>query len=253
MSLDALELQHKGFKLVEMLVAHDTTYLLEHTEVVKAFRWLWRSKGRYLRLQHEEYMPPRFHDESTMLAAFLVNTATAFPKDVDILYELLRILLQPSTSDFSFVRRFLVRTVGDELNVEQKRSLMKRFFSLPAGEGTEETKALSIQLIGIPILLSSFPPITEAIQGSSPQGTDNAQADSPGSTKEDSGSVLSQDMMTKFATHVLFKDGSLAVCEDQLKIELLRLSSLLLERAHEQIGPHRKECHQIFMESSEER
>ena len=170
MSLDALELQYQGLKLVETLVANDKEYLLEHTDVVKAFRWLWRSKGRYLRLQHEEFVPPRFHDESTMLASFLVSTAKAHPKDVDILYELLRILLQPATSDFSFVKRFLIQTVEDELDFEQKQNLMKRFFSLLAGEGKDETKALSIRLIGIPILMSSLPDSDKAI-GDDSSGT----------------------------------------------------------------------------------
>ena len=107
MSLDALELQYQGFKLVETLVVNDKEYLLEHTDVVKAFRWLWRSKGRYLRLQHEEFVPPRFHDESTMLASFLVSTAKAHPKDVDILYELLRILFQPMYVGFQLGQTFL--------------------------------------------------------------------------------------------------------------------------------------------------
>jgi transformation/transcription domain-associated protein len=239
MSLDALELQYQGLQLVETLVAHDKNYICEHIDVVKAFRLLWRSKGRYLRLQHEEFMPPRFHDESTMLASFLVNTASAFPKYVDILYELLRIFLQPTTSDFSFVRNFLIHTVAYELSVEQKRNLTKRLFSLLAGDGNEETKTVSIELIGIPIIASSFP-LNTAFVHENPADWKNSPPAADAS-EETEGTVLDQDMMTKFATNVLFKDGSPAACGDQLRVELLRLSTLLLERVHEQLAPHRKD------------
>jgi transformation/transcription domain-associated protein len=239
MSLDALELQYQGLQLVATLVAHDKNYICEHIDVVKAFRLLWRSKGRYLRLQHEEFMPPRFHDESTMLVSFLVNTASAFPKYVDILYELLRIFLQPTTSDFSFVRDFLIHTVAYKLSVEQKRNLMKRLFSLLVGDGNEETKTVSIELIGIPMIASSFPLKTSSVQESPADKRDSPQA--AGGSEEQSGTVLDQDMITKFATHVLFKDGSPAACGDQLRVELLRLSTLLLERVHEQLAQNRKE------------
>lgn len=238
MSLDALELQYQGLQLVQTLVANDKNYICDHSDVVKAFRWLWRSKGRYLRLQHEEYMPPRFHDESTLLASFLVSTASAFPKDVDILYELLRIFLQPTTSDFSFVRNFLTHTVAYKLSTEQKRTLMKRLFSLLAGDGKEETKTLSTQLIGIPIIASSLPLNTAVVQRRPTDVKDSSEA--ADATEEEEQTILDQDMMANFATNVLFKDGSPA-CGDQLRIELLRLSTLLLERAQEQLAPFQKE------------
>lgn len=257
MSIEALELQLQGFKLVSTLVANDKKYIGEHNDVVKAFRWLWRSKGRYLRLQHEEFMPPRYQEESTMLATFLVNTATTFPKDVDILYELLRIFLQSTTSDFRFVNSFLADTVAHKLTVEQKHNLMKRLVSLLAGDGKEETKALSIQHIGIPIILSSCP--SESGTALSAQGdtaADKSQeaTDFKGGTKEESSqsnaegadeianTVLNQDIVNKFVTDVLFKDGSPVVCGDQLRTELLRFSTLLLERANELVAPHRKDA-----------
>lgn len=241
MNTEALELQLQGFRLVATLVANDDKYIEEHNDVVKAFRWLWRSKGRFVRLQHEEFIPPRYHDESTMLASFLVNTATAFPKDVDILYELLRIFLQPSTVDFSFVHRFLADTAANKLSMEQKRNLMKRLVSLIAGEGKEETKALGIQHIGIPILLSSL-----AESRNDATGSNDAQNEGRGESKAEGGDesaapLLSQDIVNTFATDVLFKDGSPRVFGDQLRTELLRLSTLLLERADDMLAPHRKD------------
>lgn len=249
MNTEALELQLQGFKLVSTLVANDKSYISEHNDVVKAFRWLWRSKGRYLRLQHEEFIPPRYHDESTMLAKFLVNTAATFPKDVDILYELLRIFLQPSTSDFSFVHRFLADTASTKLTIEQKHNLMKRLVSLLVGEGKEETKALSIQHIGIPILLSSLPQDATIAEESQDDVADSEDAEKEEKAsgldgKEDKvvRTVMNQDIVNTFATEILFKNGTPRAFGDQLRTELLRLSTLLLERADDLLAPHRKDA-----------
>ena len=239
MSIEALELQHQGFELVSTLVANDKKYISEHNDVVKAFRWLWRSKGRYLRQQHEELMPLRYNDESTMLATFLIKTAIAFPKDVDILYELLRIFLQPTTSDFSFVDSFLASTVAHKLTIEQKHNLIKRLVSLLAGDGKDETKALGIRHIGIPLLLSSFASQTDnAADGFQEESVPSEE----GGKEESVTTVLNQDIVNKFVTDVLFKEGSPAVCGDQLRTELLRFSTLLLERADELVAPHRKDA-----------
>ncbi len=151
MTFEALELQHQGFCLVETLIENDSTYVSEHTDVVRAFRWLWRSKGRHFRLFHEDSMPPRFNGESIVLARFLVNFAKT-SNDVDILFDLLRIFLQPTSSDFSFVQDFLKDTVCNVLSLEQKRRVIQRFFPVIASEGIEELKVLSIQFLILPML-----------------------------------------------------------------------------------------------------
>lgn len=151
MTFEALELQHQGFCLVETLIENDSSYVSEHTDVVRAFRWLWRSKGRHFRLFHEDSMPPRFNGESIVLARFLVNFAKT-SNDVDILFDLLRIFLQPTSSDFSFVQDFLKDTVCNVLSIEQKRRVIQRFFPVIASEGIEELKVLSIQFLILPML-----------------------------------------------------------------------------------------------------
>ena len=92
-------------------------------------------------------MPPRFHGESKVLARFLVNYSKVHPYDVDVFFDLLRISLQPTATDFSFVKIFLEEMVCKVLTNEQKQHVMQRLFSLLSSEGTEETKVLSIQLM----------------------------------------------------------------------------------------------------------
>jgi hypothetical protein len=229
MNVEALELQHQGFRLVETLMENDDSYLKDHNDVLRAFRWLWRSKGRYLRLQHERSVPPRYHGESKLLALFLVNYSGNFPNDVDLLFELIRIFLQSSASDFSFVRTFLADAVSNEMSVEQKKQIMQRFFVLLAGESTEEIKTLSIQLVVYPMLESSFQ------KGKGMAGKRNGDTNRDSNAK--SGDVVMKEdfdfigaeEVKKFVQEALFHDGKLVVCGDRLKVELLRLSNLFLE------------------------
>jgi len=254
MSSEALELQLQGFRLTESLISKDLNYLKEHNDVIRAFRWLWRSKGRHLRLQHEEAMSPRFHQESKQLASFLVSYATTFPNDVDVLFELLRIFLQPSTTDFNFVKEFLVETVSKVLSYERKKHVVQRFFALLAGEGPEETKVLSIQLILFPMIKSL---IYEGIieTENEVQNTETAEdvyiSSTTGGVKDSKGMTETREltkadvfeslMISKFIREVLFKDGSPANHGDRLRVEFLRLSMLLLEYAPTAIECHRKE------------
>ena len=239
MTGEALELQHQGFKLVESLVAHDESYLNDHNDVVRAFRWLWRSKGRHLRLQHEELVPPRFHQESRLLSSLLVRYSSGFPKDVDVLFELLRIFLQPTTANYLFVKEFLANTVTNVLTEERKRHVIERFFALLAGEGPEETKVLSIQLIVFPLLLSTFSRQQKANDSTKLHPDPDAEQHSK--AMDTSKEVFGSDSVRKFVKGVLFKEGKLAIYGDRLRVELLRLSTLLIEFKADGLAQHRKD------------
>lgn len=135
---------------------NDPKYISEYHDVVRAIRWLWRSRGRHLRFHHEDSMPPRYSGESTILAQFLVNYSKMRPDDGEQLFDLLRIFLQPTTTDFSFVKSYLKDMVCNVLTIEQKKHDMQRFFSHLASTGIEETKVLAIQLLILPMLKNDF-------------------------------------------------------------------------------------------------
>jgi transformation/transcription domain-associated protein len=232
MTTESLELQHQGFRLVETLIENDGNYLKDHNDVLRAFRWLWRSKGRYLRLQHEEYVPPRFHGESKLLASFLVNYSRNYPNDVDLLFELIRIFLQSSSSDFSFVRSFLADAVS-KLSVDQKQQIIQRFFALLAGESTEEIKTLSMQLVVYPMLYSSF----HETRGKRAfkedivpiAGNPESEKTEPNPAAQREFDFIDSSVFRTFLQEVLFHDKKPIICGDRLKVELLRMSNLLLE------------------------
>lgn len=212
MTTEALELQHQGFRLISTLFADNDAYFEEHSDVLRAFRWLWRSKGRNLRLQHEYAVPPRYHDESKLLAKLLVDYSESNPDDVDLFFELIRIFLQPSSCDFAFVRTTLANAATN-LSSSQTAQIMQRFFALLSGESSEEIKTLSIQLVVYPMLQASF----------------KAQ------TKPE---LIPSEMPGRFVTDVLFHKGAQLACGERLKVELLKMANIFLEYVPESLEKH---------------
>jgi len=211
MTVSALELQHQGFKIVEILASLNSQYLENQNDVVRALRWLWRSRGRHYRLLHEEEIPPRYHCESLSLGKFLVAYSQANPTDTDVLFDLIRIFLQPLSSlDFSFIKQFLLNTVSCVFSVEQKSQILQRFSTLLTSEGSEETKILSAQTLAIPMLKQSK-----------------------------SGSIF-KDPSVKMLIESLLKGGGSH--GPKLTCELLQVVDILLEHMHpEEMSNYRKD------------
>jgi hypothetical protein len=273
MTLDSLELQYQGFSLIETLMSNDDTYITQHHDVVRAFRWLWRSKGRHFRLLHEDAISPRYNGESQYLAKFLVNYSKTAPHDVDVLFDLLRIFLQPTSADFSFVREYLRQTVCSGISLEQKRRVMLRFFPVIASEGIEELKVLSIQLLVLPMLKEDFQNMSETVPNSTPvfmkdyiKGETNTgtagdatmeDADEKNGTSdeflhlshakdkveravESNERVLNTDLTSQFVAEVLVNGSKDRTYGSRLSIELLKLCSLLLDFMGKDLGQHQK-------------
>ena len=210
MTVSSLELQTQGFRLVEVLKNFDRQYLSQHDDIVRAMRWLWRSRGRHYRLLHEEEMPPRYHNESLLLSRFLVSYSRSCPDDTDVLFDLIRIFLQPFSSiDFSFVKHFLADTMVNVLTSDQKSQVINRFLTLLAGDGSEETKVLSCQMLIMPTLK---------------QGNPKA--------------ALSDSSVRQLVKLLLNHGGSFG---SKLTCELLNMVIILLDQMHEGVAGYRKD------------
>jgi hypothetical protein len=248
MNTESLELQYQGFRLINTLLSNEPGYFQEHNDIVRAFRWLWRSKGRFLRLQHEDLVSPRYHGESSILASFLMAYARSFPnEDLDILFELIRIFLQPSASEFTFVGQFLAKTVSVVLTVSQKKQVIRRFFSLIAGESTEETKVLSIQFLIFPMLQTASPSrsvstetASHVASGESSKPSEASRVAS-GESSEPSESFIDASVVEKFTNEVMYHQGAPINCGVRLKIELLKLLKVFVVSNPKLVEPHRKE------------
>ena len=221
MTNDALEVQLHGLRVLKSLVEHNMSYFAEQTDIVRAMRLLWRSRGRFLRLQHEEQVQNRFHDESTLMASFLMVYATSASRmDIDsfveVMFELLCIFLQAVTANFIMVRRFLGEAPLLLLGSNQKQHFANKIMRRLMAENNEETKVLSIQLLLLPLL-------TDACR------------------KGILADILEPTMINEFVHQVLFQKGSPAVCSDRLRVECLQLLSVFVDGAPESIASYKKD------------
>jgi transformation/transcription domain-associated protein len=248
MTLDSLELQEQGFALIDTLMTYDNSYISQHHDVVRAFRWLWRSKGRHFRLLHEDAISPRYSGESRYLAKFLVNYSKTAPNDVDVLFDLLRIFLQPTSADFSFVQDYLRHSVCNLLTLEYQKKVMLRFFPVIASEGIEELKVLSIQLLILPMLEHNFkrmntmlikerhPSITICDSGNAHE-TETPVPLKSRTVNEDR--ILDEDLTAQLISGVLSSRSKQDTYGSRLTIELLKLCSLLLDYIGQNLGQHK--------------
>lgn len=220
MDTESLELQFQGFNLISTLRENDPGYLRSHNDIVRALRWLWRSKGRYLRLQHESQIPPRFHSESSMLATFLMSYAEQFPnEDVGVLFELILVFLHTSCTDFDFVANFLKYMVRDVLDLSQKKQVLSRFFEMVGGDSNEETKVLTVQFVVFPLLEANL---------------SHGKSD-----------LVDAAAVKTFVETALIQNGRPIICGDRLRVELLKLTNLLVSKVPQHIKPFHKDVVKI--------
>ena len=91
MTVHSLELQLQGFRVIDVLVKFnkDLLNLQDQSDVIRAMRWLWRSRGRHYRLVYDEELQPRYHKESLMLAKFFILYSESNQADTDALFDLI--------------------------------------------------------------------------------------------------------------------------------------------------------------------
>lgn len=276
MTIDALEWQYQGMKIVELLVENDADFFKNgsHSDVLMSYRLLWRSKGRHLRMLHEETLPPKFKMESELIAKLLISYSRQHPDDIDILYDLLRIFLTPSGVDFTFVKAFLEGAVTKVLSLHQKHKLLQRFFQVVGSEGNDESKVLSIQLLILPMLREHLdrehlkiglggraPPTKGSLmykrahmhdtEKNNESKKEDAKADEKGKDgsskahdakpEKSRSELVDMDFIRKFMTEALLQSGNPVARSDRLHIELLKISTLLIEFLWKEMTEHRKE------------
>lgn len=221
MTQDALEVQLQGLKILATLIEHNLSYFAEHGDIIRAMRYLWRSRGRFLRLQYEEQVPPCYQDESLLMSHFLVNYATSVSQVdldafVEVMLELLCIFLQSATTNFADVRRFCGEAPLMLLDDEQKKYFVNKILQRLASESNEDTKVLSIQLLLIPLLAGCC-------------------------RKKTLSGVIEVTMVDGFVNEILFQKGSPSACGDRLRVECLQLLSIFLDASPSSLGPYKRE------------
>lgn len=223
MDVEAMEQQFQGFQVIEVLLANNAKYFAEHNDIIRAFRYLWRSRGRFLRLQHEDSVPPRFHEESRFLTKFLLSHAKSFGvDDLEVFFELSMAFLHPSTTDFGSVRLFLSENMAKQVSPALCEKAFDILYQYMAKDSTDELKILGIQCVVYPMMESGF---RQGIQ-------------------HHDGAVV-KGIIVRFIKQVILPDGKPLACGERLRVELLRLTKLFVEHTPEEVEPFRMDLMQF--------
>lgn len=216
---EALELHYQGLRLIRSVSKLHPSWLASQTVVIDCLRKLWRSSARVQRLLAQDRLPIKYHLESKLLIKCLITYCRAKPDDVQVLLDMLTVFLHRSSFDFSFLQQFYRDEVAAKYSSANKRTIVRLFLRMLREPGaTEELKVHAIQLLVMPVLTMSF--------------------EDP---KIDNVDVLDADTVMWMLREILASKDYPQETMQSLRIELLKLGTLLIQHMSKYVTDHRKE------------
>ncbi|RLN91504.1 hypothetical protein BBJ28_00006450 [Nothophytophthora sp. Chile5] len=216
---EALELHYQGLRLVRSISKLHPTWLASQTVVIDCLRKLWRSSARVQRLIAHDRLPIKFHLESKLLIKCLITYSHAKPEDVQVLLDMVSVFLHRTPFDFSFLQTFYREEVAIKYSPANKRSLIRLFLRMLREPGaSEELKVHAIQLLIMPVLTVSF--------------------EDPHVNNVD---VMDLDTVMWMLREILASKDYPPESMQSLRIELLKLGTLLIQHMSKYVTDHRKE------------
>ncbi|KAG7387202.1 hypothetical protein PHYPSEUDO_014594 [Phytophthora pseudosyringae] len=216
---EALELHYQGLRLVRSISKLHPTWLASQTVIIDCLRKVWRSSARIQRLVAHDRLPIKFHLESKLLVKCMITYSRAKPEDVQVLLDMVSVFLHRTPFDFSFLQTFYREEVATKCSAANKRSLIRTFLRMLREPGaSEELKVHAVQLLVMPVLTASF--------------------EDPSVNNID---VMDLDTVMWMLREILASKEYSPEAMQSLRIELLKLGTLLIQHMSKYVTDHRKE------------
>ncbi|KAL1520613.1 hypothetical protein AB1Y20_022187 [Prymnesium parvum] len=217
----AADMRFQGIVLVHAIVKRMPDWLSHNPDVLHTLMAVWEFPERKERFAHEETMALEQISESKLLIkCFLIYCrhhaaeGTLGKHQVGLLFTMLSIFSEHTLINYTFLKDFYLNEVSKSYPPAHKIACIRHFLFFFQQQSTpQEDKVQALQLILLPMLTSSF-------------------------EKEES--VLSAEIVSTIIARLL--GGELLQQYDEaLRIELLKLATLLIEHVADQLNEHRKE------------
>lgn len=216
---DALELHYQGLRLVRSLTKLHPAWLTTQTVIIEWLRKIWRSPARVQRLVAHDRLPIKYHFETKLLIKSLIAYCRVKPEDVQVLLDMVSVFLHRAPFDFGFLQQFYKDEVAVQYSPANKRNVVRLFLRLlHESSASEELKVYSIQYLILPILTKSF--------------------EDPAINNID---VLDLDTVTWMLREILTSKEFSQDSMQNLRIELLKLGTLLIQHMSKYVTDYRKE------------
>ncbi|XP_065219244.1 transformation/transcription domain-associated protein isoform X2 [Planococcus citri] len=151
-------IRYHAIKTVSLIIKFNDQWLASQKKITSILTKIWTDSDSYQEIFVNITAIPHTHwNEPKLIVSILLHYFTHHPLKIDLLFYLMTAFSHRFTSDFQFLKNFLVQTVAQGYTVEWKRSAFLRFcelFHLPAV--SEELKARILQFIIIPCFTVSF-------------------------------------------------------------------------------------------------
>ncbi|GAB5370731.1 hypothetical protein AAMO2058_001518200 [Amorphochlora amoebiformis] len=269
------ELVIQGITIVHILSSADPKWLSGCKKIVDCLLKVWDSEERKQRLKEENELYIGHVHESKLVVECLIHYCRVHRTEVRILWKMLTIFLHRTLIDFTFLAEFYEKEIAHEWSAEEKKHITAGFLRFFAEQGqtkeqmqtNEQLKVKALQLIIIPILENTFsfakrklePPedskdakdvkdkktigedeksmVIETKTPAAPMASRNKERDRQMANIR---SVLGEEMVTTLIKELI--GGQQAIhYREELRVQLLRLTTLLIEHLHTQLTSYRKD------------
>ena len=216
--------QFHGLTVTRAISKFNPEFIPTNRPVLDALLTMWRAPGRLERLQKEEESSlARLRESQFLVEAFILHLKQN-PDDIEVLFEMISIFTQETVIDFSFLKMFYIEEIAIKAPAARKRAILEHFFVMFQNRDVSQSvKMQSLRVIINPMLLASFT-----------RGPSDYLSVIDRAMIEEIHSKIWQPLLSKNPDENHYND-------DALRIELLQMTSLILQFASDQIADARKD------------
>ncbi|KAH6600577.1 hypothetical protein BASA50_002141 [Batrachochytrium salamandrivorans] len=204
-----------GIHLVRHIASNDPTWLIENHDIMSRIREIWR--GGYLDdIDEQVYIRGREH---TIFFQLLVEYSKLDPLNVDIIFDVVEGFIDPEIIDTGFLRKFVYEEIGLTKDIKKRSAIFRRYLELfPLPDISVKRKACIMRYLITPMLLLGSDHDAHIVD-----------------------SEVVESILTNAWTPLISTSASSPTDLNSLKIELLQLTSILVQRVPEVISESRKD------------
>ncbi|KAF9357807.1 hypothetical protein BGX26_003026, partial [Mortierella sp. AD094] len=216
--------QFHGLTITRAISQFNPDFIPTNRPVLDALLTMWRAPGRLERLQSEDSLSlARLRESQYLVEAFILYLKHN-QDDVEVTFEMVSIFTQETVIDFSFLKMFYIEEIAIKAPAARKRAILEHFLVMfQDREISQSVKMQSLRVIINPMLLVAFT-----------RGPSDYLAVIDHAMITEIHSKIWQPLLNENPDDVQYSD-------DALRIELLQMTSLILQFASDLIADARKD------------
>jgi transformation/transcription domain-associated protein len=206
----------QGVRIVRTMQRHNADWLGENPTVLAQLLAMWGQLDRARLSALEEAGQVEHLTEPKLLAKVLMKHVLQRKDDLNALFALLNVFSHRTLMDFSFLRDFFLRRVAVDYSTHQKREIIRRFLHLfrDASVGAD-VKVSALQLLVVPMLNATF-------------------------QTPDTRDLIDAPFAAQIVRDIFdCSEETIASYDENLRSELLQLSTVLIRYANDVMTAHR--------------